>query len=310
MLFFQFRSLFEGKKMGKKDQHILLLINLICVLLIVLFYAADKKSTSLKTEQTSFLNTKYIPLIDTITINDPVTGDNLVLQKKGQDWQGKIGEGLLFPSRISIPEMLQDMSKVRKVQRVSESHKSWASFDLQQEQALSVTFSNSAALEKYSTLYFGSENIIGSKIYFRTEKSAVYQTNNDFYKYLSASILWSDTALIPAYTGFTEQSVQKIILTVFNNDGLQKKEIAAGTELFSSFTNRLLLSSGKPVLYQPDNPVMNIYIENGNAAEFSLNIYYNAINQLYYIVHNNTAFNYALEISEWTYNRLIEPFSQ
>jgi hypothetical protein len=294
----------------KKENRILFIINLILLLFILLFFAAGKNSTSIKTEKTSLLNNKYIPLIDTIIIQDPAAGSNLVLNKNELMWIGKTGEGLTFPSRISIPEMLQEMSRVRSVQKISNSIASWASFDLQQEQALSITFKNSITQEIYSTLYFGSENFNGSKIYFRTDKSSVFQTQNDLYTYLSDSILWCDTGLIPSYTGITEKSVQKIILKVFTQDGFQIKEIDSGSDLFSSYINRLLLSTGKPVFYQSETPVMNIYIENGNASEFSMNVFYNEANQLYYIVHDNTLFTYSLEISEWTYSSLIKPFSQ
>ena len=76
----------------KKENRILFIINLILLLFILLFFAAGKNSTSIKTEKTSLLNNKYIPLIDTIIIQDPAAGSNLVLNKNELIWIGKTGE--------------------------------------------------------------------------------------------------------------------------------------------------------------------------------------------------------------------------
>ncbi len=292
--------------MHKVKQTNIIFFNLICItvctILILVYVLFARNSTNLKTEQTSLLNKKYLPLIDSIIIEDPLTNEKIELINNNF-WQGRIEtKEETFPLRLSIPIMLEELSKTRKVQLVSNSINSWASYELLPEQALSICFQNSKTGEIYSKVYFGIENFSGSNIYFRTDKSTVYQTRNDFSKYLTASNYWADTALIPSYLGFTENTIQRIIVTTEDS---KKTILEKDSEPFSSFVNRMLLSTGKPVSYGLLNPVTIITIENGDGSEITLNIYFDSASDLYYVYHN-LSFTYALEISAWSYDRLLE----
>lgn len=304
--------------MVQKKEKILIIINGILFSLIVLYAVFFRNTASLPSEKTSLVNKKYIALIDSIRIVDPINSKSIFLHKSNADWYGvyeaknskQIGEPVLFPLKLPVNTFLTSMSTVRKVQKVSNSFESWSSFGLTADDALSITFENSQTMEIYSQLYMGSENFNGQNIYFRTDKAAVYQTAYDFFSYAQADLnLWCDNALIPSYTNITEQSVQSIIL-LRNEDELLQKKIERSSDLFHDYVNRLILSTGKPVeKKQMINPVLNIAIENGDGSMFALEIFYDTASDLYYIEHKNTIYSYALEISSWTFNRLLEPFN-
>lgn len=292
---------------------VLLILNAFFSALILLHVVFFRTKTSLPAEQTSLLNKKYIELIDTILIDDPASGASLTLtnvllnnQTDSKTWIGKTEEGLIFPVRISISQMLGIFSSTIKVQNISHSYESWNAYGLKPEQALSLTFTNSQSMEVFSKIFFGSENFNGQTIFFRTEKAPVYQTKNIFYQYLNASLTWCDTSLLPSYTGITESTVQRIIITC--NDGLKK--IFTPDES-SSYAGRLIQSTGKPVINTINTAelVLTVSIENGDTSDYTLNVYYEREKDLYYIV-NSSFFKYALEISEWTYNRLTDPFNK
>ena len=88
-------------------------------------------------------------------------------------------EGLTFHPASQYPKCPRD-EQGSKCSENFQSIASWASFDLQQEQALSITF-KIPLLKKYIQRCIWIREFNGSKIYFRTDKSSVFQTQNDLY---------------------------------------------------------------------------------------------------------------------------------
>ncbi len=293
-------------------EYVLAAIDSVLIILIVLYFPFLSDKTGSSVEKTSLLNLKYTQLVDTITIQDPLK-NTLTLYKYNDTWKGKTEEGMVFPAVISIQDFLDSMSAVRKMQKISDSFESWPSFGLTQDNALSISFENSNTLEKYSVLYFGSVNFNGQKVFVRTEKASVYECMNTMQNYLTADVsFWADTSLIPSCTGITQDTVQSVRLfaydTSFENTTV-RKIITEQSQDFSSYVSRLLHSTGKPVPCNNAEKTAALIIENGDGTEYLLDIF-SGVDEQYYAVHTNAEYTYALEISTWTFDRLIEPFLQ
>lgn len=260
---------------------------------------------SLPTIKSSILNKKYISEIDVINLRDNKSKDSLIIKKQGAYWVGKVeNQNLSFPvSTTSVLSLLEYSSNVRNMYKISDSVSKWQSYGLTDDQGFSILFDGK------SSVYFGIDDITGKNIYLRSGiKNTIYKTKNDFFPFLFAlPVSWADMKLFP------EISLSSI------NSGIAKIELKNETSLvltgekIENIKNSLLETRGGNIISNPknntDSVVSEITISFFDNSKSSITIYKkNRENNEYYVIPSVSNCNYALEISEWTYQRLLDYF--
>ncbi|HAM78883.1 MAG TPA: hypothetical protein DCP61_06875 [Treponema sp.] len=213
------------KRLSAK-QGVLIFYAFDAVLLIVLalaFLPLNKKK-SLSSMDTALLNPNNVSAVAQIKISQPVE-QNASLQKgmqtvrlfkKGRVWLGvDENSGLeklyVWPADgLNILALIEESAKIQKVFLASSKVSSWNDFCVDKDSASEVTFldKDGAIL---SSLFFGKENKLSGRIYFRTWKSSeVYECSSAISSFLGGAAglsFWSDPFIYPQC--LTEYSRQK-----------------------------------------------------------------------------------------------------
>lgn len=271
----------------------------------ILGFIKQQGKGSLPLIKSSILNTKYIPEINSITLRDNNTKDSLVIKKQDSYWIGKVdNKDLSFPiSTKSVDSLLEYASNIRNMYKISDSISRWKAYGVTDDEGFSILFDGK------SSVYFGIEDITGKNIYLRSGiNNTIYKTKNDFFPFLFAlPVSWADMHIFP------DISLSGI------NSGIAKIELKNEAsrvltgEKIENIQSSLLETRGGNIIENPlndtDTVVSEITISFFDNSKASITIYKkNRENNEYYLVPSVFNCNYALEISEWTYQRLLDYF--
>lgn len=307
------------------------ILSVVCGMLLFFCFLAfmGKKSLSGETIDTALSNSKYSSNLAHIEISH--NGKSIFLQRNetGSLWLGSEGltqsldgqggsQSLVFPvDSTTIREFIFAMEQVRPLSLISQKQDkdTLASFGLDGESGYTVSLSLNDG-STVSQVTFGDKNYSGHRVYLKTPDSPIYQTQDQFYPWLSTSgKSWADMSLVslPLLGIASENQVQGLTMKFFDESEPEKKIFSPAEEDFSFKTSRLLgLRGGSLILpsrAEGQPLVGEITVDTGFGSRCILRIYQGAYSQAdqgvssYYLIpeYKTSALNYGFEISGLNY---------
>lgn len=279
-----------------------------------------------KTE-TVLLNPKYAPLVSLITLSREQTNENLSIERTRNGYKGISGE-LIFPAdTVKATELIAKARNTLILYEISDSYDAWNSLSIDDTAAIVVSFwgpdnlasqnTTNSPLTQFSRLYFGSEDFSLSQITVRTALSPnVYRTQNDFYAFLTFSpSAWADPKLIPDYLKNSQTKDNLVSVSLIENDanGTRETKLFAGDTIFPDATQSLFSLQSSNII-----PIPHYISTQNTAPELQVTATFQgnhtatftayAQNNTHIIVPTSNELRYALEISEWTYQNILDAF--
>ena len=321
-----------------------LFISIYCLLLSILLIIGN---TRLKTNfsgeyvQSALLNEKYKAGLNKIKITFPDGYEFLFDKKKNisnvYEWSCSAGGITFAADNDTITKMLEVFCNTRNFIQLSDDFSIWNQFDLTDEQAVKVSFYESANGNDTlrSSLFFGRSTSDYSGVYVRNDrKPTVYRVEDNVSAYLTDNAnFWADLSVVGENTA---QEAEKSFMSVsISINGDSKENVSKtiklyndGSESFSSYIHTLLSLRGSGIVSVKElllnelsespalSHVATITAEKQDGKSVSLQMFsyapYTPAETVYtrYFVSNRpndtqSYPDYFIEISSWTYRNLL-----
>lgn len=283
-----------------KDK-ILVCAAVILALIFPLSFLAEKKTNSLKTYETAFLNPKNENQIQKIEIES--AGSNILLENRNGFFTGSNPDKTyVFPAeQKTVKNFISALKKVRKISKIEDSGA------ILNDKSYSFKISYTLKDGSSTSILIGKTDITETKRFIIIPvNSGVFKTESDFEPFLTTSAdFWVCPEIVWNFSEKTEsEEIQKIS---WKRNGKNTVFIPSAKDFLKNADLILSLRHGKlaPVHdFDENSDFLEIEFTSG---EFSVRIVPAA--EDYILVYKNSGMNYAAEISGWTYGRISEIFS-
>lgn len=248
------------RKASKKRLYFGIFIYCIVMTVLLIFGIIRRNSDfSGESVQSALLNEKYRDGINLIRIKFPDGYEFSFNKKKDASggapvWMCSAG-GLTFAAEeVTVGKMLDAFCVTRNFIKLSDSFSSWSQFGITEDQAVNVSFFESAAGNDTlrSSLFFGRSTTDYSGVYVRNDrKPDVYRVENNVSEYLSDNAdFWAELSVIGENTShFEEKSFLSISVSKAEGTEIYTKKLYNdGSETFSSFIHTLLTLRGSGIV--------------------------------------------------------------
>jgi len=208
---------------AKQGILIFYIFDAILILILVLAFLPFNKKKSLASMETALLNPNKVSEVYQVKISCPMNNDSFLqnmqtirIYKKGRVWIGidessGLEKPFIWPAdNLNLAGLIKECAKIQKVFLSSSKVSAWKDFLVDKDSAREITF-----LDKdgaiISSLFFGKENTLSGRIYFRTwESSEVYECSSSISSFINGGAnasFWADPFIYPQCV--TEYSRQK-----------------------------------------------------------------------------------------------------
>ena len=272
-------------------------IDLLLLLFLIIAFLPFSRKTEEPSRKTALLNPNAVETIAAITLSVPDGTDAgwrtmVTLTKKGTLWTGSSSESsgtYIWPCNPrTVQSLVTDASRITEIATKATSAAKWKNFGVDDKHASIISFYNAAG-GTLSQLFFGAEDPLTQRLYFRTwTDQSVFETqDNTLQQFLTADeSYWADPYIVPVLLSDEEGLRRGKLENIAPRDGLQpdyslKKECGNGA--------RALFK-----IYKKDDSyiVIPTFVASPAFAQKDAE----AI----------AAINYRYSISGWTLERLIE----
>lgn len=283
-----------------KDK-ILVCAAVVLALIFPLSFLAEKKTNSLKTYETAFLNPKNENQIQKIEIES--AGSNILLENRNGFFTGSNPEKTyVFPAeQKTVKNFISALKKVRKISKIEDSGA------ILNDKNFSFKISYTLKDGSSTSILIGKTDITETKRFIIIPgNSGVFKTESDFEPFLTTSAdFWVCPEIVWNFSEKTEsEEIQKIS---WKKDGKTAVLIPSAKDFLKNADLILSLRHGKLAPVQDFDKNSDFLEIEFNSGEFSVRIVPAA--EDFILVYKNSGMNYAAEISGWTYGRINEIFS-
>jgi hypothetical protein len=289
-------------------------------------------------KKTILLAQKNVSFVNSIELQKG-TGQSLILKKLFIDnktaWVGILQiandtflskeeplEEVIFPVDLSkITQLLQYAVQERTIGIVSDDSTEFKTYNLSSDTAFQMIFKgidDKNNLRTFSHLYFGSADITGRSVIFRTSgANGVYRTVDDFYSFCSTDpSAWVDGKFLPDVV-LAGRTVNQVKYITFQKD-IKSKTIINTSDLEHSIASTLFSMQSNIVVSEKN--LQNAQLKYSIKVSFidnttvSFSVYETSLSkttnrQTFFVVPEHTqTYSYILEISEWSVQRIEELF--
>lgn len=308
------------------QKKLIILLTILCFSLLFLYVVSfifDKTSPEKVTS--ALVNPKYAEEIKKFSVES--TDGSLEFFLFQDVWFG-VKENMVFPLFQGVAtELIENLTKIREMYVITKkaSKEDLKNFSLDENNSVKIKCETLQG-ESIATVYFGSHNFSGDKIYVRGKTSTVYEIQDEFFSWLSVSPRqWADMELIPKSLvgNIDSKDIQRISVSFYN----ESKVSYPSSVGYEDFSNTILslragnIFSKKEIIL--DNQIGSIELDLGTGGKIILSFYQNnQENSVYYVDFQGVTGvaekektellnkgDYILEISAWTFNRIIELFN-
>ncbi len=265
--------------------------------------------------QTTLLNPRYVPLVDTIEIKTGSPDQLLKIRKNSLGYQGQ-SDTIYFPITLGkVEELLRLSSESVQVRIISDNIRDWEHYGVEGNGSantyeLIFLESNSSIAQEYSHLFFGFSDFTSANRYVRSSANAtIYAIPDDYYSFLlSSPNAWVDPKFIPDYIlGLNNvRDIESILIKSANRDfkilrgdpGFEK----ARDTIFSLQSSNVVKVAHKDFESNSEGikHAVEVSFSNGFVASFLI-----IKKSEYIIIPQHKDLLYGLEISSWTLERLM-----
>ncbi|MCR5217979.1 hypothetical protein [Treponema sp.] len=248
------------------------------------------KKNSAKTREAVILNTKYLPKINAILIEDLESKEKILLKREGAFWYGvqeNAGSKLIFPCNMEeLTLILTNLTQLKELTLITESQTFHEYYDISSTKGKNISFmENDKILE---SITFGKENSLKQTIAFRmNNQEKLYECNFPGETLTTDRSFWCDPYICPLLiTGNQEESERSLRrgkLTDINT----KKEVSS------------LITSKKFNLKNGSKVILNFIKDNDTWIVSPEFLAYKEEDQKVF-----SLFNYSYRISQTTYEGL------
>ncbi|MBR1536726.1 MAG: DUF4340 domain-containing protein [Treponema sp.] len=293
----------------KKLNILLLKIFLLSLLFFIfsLVFSTEERSKQ-KADESALLNPGHKNKVGFIEITKASENEAISLKKQGDFWllikktDGGQNQTCTYAEAKIVNSLLENAAKIRKIYKISGNQKDFERLKLSQNNSVSINFQKNDG-EAFSRLYFGEENSLKNRIYFRSGLSEnAFETENNFSQYLNCDInYWAAGEIFPEIKNPVNAS--KEILSLRHGKILENGEdiVAKGRAVWT-----LIVQDGNGRSVKLDFFEKTGLLESGEAEK---SYFYKKTISPSEIDSGENIFafyseNAVYEISEWTYERL------
>lgn len=308
------------------EKKLIIFLSILCFSLFFVYvfsFVFDKNSPEKITS--ALVNPKYAEKITSFSVE---SSDGKLEFFLIQDvWFGA-KKDMIFPIfQGASKELIKQLTQIREMYIITKkaSLEELKLFALDEKQSVKICIKTGED-EIITSVYFGGYNFIGNKIYVRGKTPVIYEIQDVFSPWLSVEPRqWADMELLPKSLigNISSKDIQRVAVSI----GEKSKVAYPVSKEFENFTNTILslragniLSKGKTGL---EEKIGFIELDLGTGGKITLEIYKKSDDDsVYYvdfmgiegIAEKNRAevlnqSNYVLEISSWTFDRIIELFN-
>ncbi|MBQ4377747.1 MAG: DUF4340 domain-containing protein [Treponema sp.] len=180
----------------------LLKIFLASVLIFILsvIFSKNQKNAQRPVE-TALLNPGFSSDVSSVLITKKsVSGVSEVrIEKQGDFWLLSENDGICsFADSKIVNSLIENAAKLRKIYKISGEYKDFVRLGVDDDGGSLITFSEKNG-KTFSKIYFGLENQLKNRIYFRVDTGkTAYETENDFSQYLTVDLnYWAEPEIFP-----------------------------------------------------------------------------------------------------------------
>jgi hypothetical protein len=290
--------------------------------LIALAGAIRNTSGGGKTVEMSLLDPKTAAGVTKVRLVD-AGGVTVEAEKQGgasggEDWVIVTQNGVTLPAGVGkIDPLLREITKKRALKSLFGTPEEQKSLGFGQKPAARLEFWGDNGL--LLTLRFGNPDVTGRRIaLMRSNDSRIYQCNNDFAPWLdSRPPAWGDMALLPASVIKSEGDIQGARITGPLSEG--ETIVRSGHDdryfhVLHSLRGAAVIAAS---VAERGEPAGKIIVESGTGISVTLETYGLPSGNYAVVPHVESGpatprekrdswglFNYALEISPWSYEKL------
>lgn len=324
---------------SRKSMKIIILASF-CVLGIITAipgFMMEAQKTNISSVKSALLNPKYVDSVNEVSLSFPdgctLTFSKGVNREGNEIWSAKTDDGTSFTANSTmISQLIGHASETCSMAEISDSFTAWASLGLADDNAVNIAFSNNSvdgSRTTFSSLFFGYENADATMIYVRNDrKSTSWRIQDNYSSYLTDSLsFWADQRILPIGS-LSETDDTRTMIKIETADAIKtlKNDVSNGesfdetVHLLLSLRSSGLLSLSEMEQMAPQaHPVMTVTLSddsgNANSVSYGFTIYEAEYEDgVEYFARNSGILStgdasYVLQISSWTFSRILEAFS-
>ncbi len=294
------------------------MLYILCFILAItaiwgLFYSTNERNIIL--HDTVLLNPKNAPLVNIITIRADSPQNVLEISKIQNDYIGNY-HGIIFPiNKSKVIELVNKASTSVPVQLISDNINDMdiyeVSGNIPPSRELTFLGYHDSSIEEYSKLFFGTSDFTGAMRYVRSSLSTtIYSLRDEYYTFLQPTpSAWVDPKIIPDMLKKNNPDSNIASLSLISND--YELILYSGDTNFDEKIQTVLSVQTANVVeakrYLGESPIATVLVHYFNNYEISCNIY-KTETESYVVVPESEQLLYGLDISLWSFERLLNTF--
>ncbi len=283
----------------KKIHIIFYILSLLLLFTAVCGTVKKSHGENIITKDTVLLNPKYASLIDSLVISSENKKIELFLTDKGTIG---IYNDLVFPVNTSklleIITLASTTTTAQIIDTISNDSRLSSFVD-----GITVDFKDSLNNTCYSSIIFGANDFSGSNRYIKSAKNdTIFLINDDFYSFLQVDPrAWLDSKIFPSI--ILSETPISITFKSIDSFLVFSRADAIFTELLANLLSLQSTNIVSVAEYEKKSPLHEIVFNLSNGVDEKVAIY--QLVNTYVVIPQNEQLYYGLEISQWTYDKLI-----
>ncbi len=305
-------------KNKEKNHSAVIYILLLCLIFAITAFSgtvALQDDKNVQIHETVLLNPKYDSLVNVVRVYNQNTGDAIEFKKTPNGFVGHSSE-IAFPvNSTKILELIKLSSTPIDAQLISSEAKNLIDYDVAEssQNAINVSFLGleQGSVVEYSSLIFGTSDFTATRRYVRsTQNNNIYVITDDFYSFLFTHIsAWIDPKIVPEIllTNRESSNIEALSLEIhdletilYSVDSFYESAIHTLLSLQSSVVVDAKQYNNKTI-----DATVRIFPQSGDTIILNM---YKKSDTSYVIVPYTSQLLYALEISAYTYERILSAF--
>lgn len=312
----------------KKLNKVLFIIAVISSIFFVLsFFFSKTKASAPKVTKTAFLNPKYEEAVTSITIGTKNAW--LVLDKNNKingfwfahneffDESGNlisVSKTTLADSKL-VKTLLSNSSKIRNIRKISDKKSDFEKLELSPSNSTWIVFSD--AEKSLSKIFFGISDSLSktrtfctnppkNRIFPKENSVSAYETEDNLSQFLTTDIdYWADGEI------FSEIESPETIKFSYPEKNIDFSMNSSSPDFASISHSILSLRHGKVQDFSKSEKIAELRVYDGSSKITTIEFF--KADSVYFLKKTHISEYYepfydSFEISEWTFNRIVENF--